>query len=83
MTMRAYTSEWWIASKHDTRRGLWYREEGGVLEICAGREGDDVHLMIRREDLPLGVFDALVSALDSARYAREINGLHILTGERR
>ena len=82
MTMRAYTSEWWIASKHDTRRGLWYREEGGV-QICAGREGDDVHLMIRREDLPLGVFDALVSALDSARYAREINGLHILTGERR
>lgn len=81
MTLRAYTGEWWIASKHDKRRGLWYREEGGVLEICAGREGDDVHLTIRREDLPPGVFDKLVGALDSARYAREINGLPILSTE--
>ena len=79
MTLRAYTGEWWIAAKHDARRGLWYREAGGALEICAGREGDDVHLMIRREDLPQGVFDELKAALDSARYAREINALPIST----
>ena len=42
MTLRAYTGEWWIAAKHDARRGLWYRERAVRWRICAGREGDDV-----------------------------------------
>ena len=59
MTMRAYTSEWWIASKHDTRRGLWYREEGGV-QICTtttlGNEvlGFELLLELREPRLGLG-----------------------------
>lgn len=71
MTLRAYTGD-------DTLRMNHVRSRGGCY-VLAGREGDDVYLAIRREDLPQGVFDELKAALDSARYAREINALSIST----
>ena len=28
------------------RRGIWYRESPGVVELCAGRDGDDAYVRI-------------------------------------
>lgn len=40
------------ASMHDPagRRGIWYRQIDGGIEICARREGDDVHVILREGD---------------------------------
>ena len=39
---------WRCAANHDSsgRRGCWYRTQDGVLEVSAGREGDDYILMM-------------------------------------
>lgn len=41
--MRSSQPGWQCASMHDPagRRGIWFRESAGVVELCAGREGDD------------------------------------------
>lgn len=56
------------------RRSLWYRRlppydgETRVMtvELCAGREGDDAHVLITRDDLPAETLSALVDVLDRA-----------------
>jgi hypothetical protein len=62
---------------HDSsgRRGLWYRIAGPdssgqtQLEICAGREGDDVSVSIPSTDPCYG---GLVDCFMSAEYAVDI-----------
>lgn len=66
---------WRIVSLHDARRGIWMRRlDPDTLELCAGREGDDEDVIIRRTDLP-EKFDKLVSVLLVGPFARETNDL--------
>lgn len=46
--MRSSEHGWRCASMHDPagRRGIWFRESPGVVELCAGREGDDWYARI-------------------------------------
>jgi len=51
------------------RRSLWLRwPEGGAIELCAGREGDDAHVRILIDD-PL--YGALRTLLAAAEFAAE------------
>lgn len=34
-------------TKPDPRRGIWMRVTANAIEMCAGREGDDDHLILK------------------------------------
>lgn len=62
--MRAYEPGWFCVANHDTtgRRGLWARpsdeqrkplplgeeKETAMMELCAGREGDDASVLLQK-----------------------------------
>ncbi len=55
------------------RRSMWARitPESGEptsLELCAGREGDDAYLLVRRGD---PAFDGLLAVVETAIFAAE------------
>ena len=43
-TLRCEEPGWVEVTMADSRRGLWIRETDGKIEVCGGREGDDVYL---------------------------------------
>lgn len=70
---------WELCAMHDPagRRGLWARFSSGpdsipsVIEICAGREGDDAYVRIEQgkaltEEQMYWLQDALLRAIDAA-----------------
>lgn len=48
MLNRAFKPGWEMVADNDPagRRGIWMRRTGGILEVCAGREGDDAYFLI-------------------------------------
>lgn len=66
---RAFESGWRCASLHDPsrRRGIWFRTpQPGVLELCAGREGDDYSALLEAGcALTPNDFQRVVSVLES------------------
>lgn len=79
--------EWLACTKLDAseRRGMWFRTEPPwdqacsnpevlkVIEICAGREGDDAYVRLSEENTTKEVLWALSECLAYARYAIEID----------
>jgi len=74
MTMRSNEPGWelTIDGDHD-RRGLWVRKTPGLLEICAGREGDDAYVALRvGEAITEHHLVLLEDVLDTAAFALEV-----------
>lgn len=71
---RSRQSGWVLAVRDDPsgRRGFWYREtvEDGrhVLELCAGREGDDVYVrLVEGESITVEQLREIICAAEHAR----------------
>lgn len=74
--MRSSQLGWITVAQHDACRGVWYRMPSAEeLEVCAGRDGDDVYLRVRKDEVPGATFDALVAVMQAGEWARAINGL--------
>jgi hypothetical protein len=57
----------------DGRRGLWMRVSDASIELCAGREGDDALLLLRRNTaVSLAEIDAAREVLSTFAYARAV-----------
>lgn len=50
----------------DARRGFWVRLTAGKLEVCAGREGDDVYVSVPVDGKQLAGLQEAVRALEWA-----------------
>lgn len=72
---RANEDGWILCSMNDPsgRRGLWFRvsEDSTCVEICAGREGDDLYLTLSAgEAITLSDLAKLIDALRSILMVR-------------
>lgn len=55
--MRAHEPGWTLVASHDPtgRRGLWMRGDSAEgIDLCAGRDGDDVYVALRPGDVVTG-----------------------------
>lgn len=54
------------------RRGIWFRETRGMLEVCGGREGDDSYVKLEvGKELSQDDLRALATVLDTSRWVLE------------
>lgn len=59
-----------IASDTSGRRSVWFRRDGEALEICGGREGDDV--FVRLDNVTKAQEDDLRGVFETARWVGEL-----------
>lgn len=77
MTMRCNEPGWEAVAVPDGRRGLWFRRDPqtGKMEICAGREGDDAHVVLTvGECLTAETVTSLEECLLTLQFAAELVG---------
>lgn len=67
---------WNLCSWHDTseRRGIWFRRTSdGSLEIRAGREGDDEHVVLRSTEVAPETIEAIENCLLVGAWMLDLN----------
>ena len=69
-----YTEPGWeLMSMHDSvyRRGVWYRQNGDAVELCAGREGDDWFVRLEPGKVDASALRHLLDCLSTGRWMVE------------
>lgn len=68
------TTDWRCIAMHDLaeRRGVWYRQKtDNILEMRAGREGDDASVEFALDELPQSVASGLVAVCEYGAWTQE------------
>lgn len=73
MSERAKQPGWILACMQDPtgRRGTWFKYTDDTLEICSGREGDDLHIVVDSENSSKEFREQLVDLLWTTRFPLE------------